>query len=203
MSHRSNRPSTSGDSTSTTSWRRSSPLSARSPRFAPTGSALLVDIGSTTTDLIPLRDGVAVPTGRTDTERLASGELVYTGVRRTPACALLGGGGRVLPYQPGAAGRHAHRDAAPVGRGGPRAERRIGLARHDSLYLGQPPAVADADMLRDAHARPRLILRFGGSRDHAGETLSRETARAVISSALYGLSRGKRACSSCSWLSSQ
>jgi probable H4MPT-linked C1 transfer pathway protein len=53
----------------------------------------LVDIGSTTSDLIPLCDGVPVPTGRTDADRLTSGELVYTGVRRTPACALLGGGG--------------------------------------------------------------------------------------------------------------
>ncbi|HTK76602.1 MAG TPA: hydantoinase/oxoprolinase family protein [Gemmataceae bacterium] len=68
-------------------------LAAFAGRFAPTGSALLVDIGSTTSDLIPLRNGVPVPTGRTDTDRLASGELVYTGVRRTPACGLLGGGG--------------------------------------------------------------------------------------------------------------
>jgi probable H4MPT-linked C1 transfer pathway protein len=68
-------------------------LSAFAGRYAPTGSALLADVGSTTSDLIPLRDGVPVPTGRTDAERLVSGELVYTGVRRTPACALLGGGG--------------------------------------------------------------------------------------------------------------
>ncbi len=59
-------------------------------RFVPSGSALLVDIGSTTTDLIPLVDGVPVPHGRTDPERLRSGELVYTGVRRTPVCAFLG-----------------------------------------------------------------------------------------------------------------
>lgn len=68
-------------------------LAAFAGRYAPNGLALLVDIGSTTSDLIPLRDGVPVPTGRTDTDRLASGELVYSGVRRTPACALLGGGG--------------------------------------------------------------------------------------------------------------
>ncbi|QDU64181.1 Hydantoinase/oxoprolinase [Planctomycetes bacterium Pan216] len=55
----------------------------------PCDAALLVDIGSTTTDLIPLRDGTPVPTGRCDPDRLASGELVYTGVSRTPLCALL------------------------------------------------------------------------------------------------------------------
>jgi probable H4MPT-linked C1 transfer pathway protein len=62
-------------------------------RYAPVGPALLVDAGSTTTDLVPLRDGKPVPTARTDPERLKAGELVYTGVRRTPACALLGAGG--------------------------------------------------------------------------------------------------------------
>ena len=52
------------------------------------GAALLIDIGSTTTDIIPLRDGVPVNEGSTDPTRLLSGELVYTGVRRTPLCAL-------------------------------------------------------------------------------------------------------------------
>jgi probable H4MPT-linked C1 transfer pathway protein len=62
-------------------------------RFAPRGPALLIDVGSTTTDTVPLLDGRPVPKGRTDPERLRSGELVYTGVRRTPLCALLGGAG--------------------------------------------------------------------------------------------------------------
>lgn len=51
-------------------------------------AALLVDIGSTTTDLIPIADGVPRPLGRSDAQRLASGELVYLGVVRTPLCAL-------------------------------------------------------------------------------------------------------------------
>src|SRR5262249_27130143 len=58
-------------------------------RFAPRGPALLIDIGSTTSDIIPLRDGVPVPQGLTDPERLATGELVYTGVQRSPICALI------------------------------------------------------------------------------------------------------------------
>jgi probable H4MPT-linked C1 transfer pathway protein len=65
-------------------------LAAYAGRFAPTGPALLIDIGSTTTDIIPLQDGRPVPKGRTDAERLRAGELLYTGVRRTPLCALLG-----------------------------------------------------------------------------------------------------------------
>ncbi len=51
-------------------------------------TGLLIDVGSTTTDIIPLEEGVAMPQGRTDLERLLSGELVYSGVRRTPLCAL-------------------------------------------------------------------------------------------------------------------
>lgn len=49
--------------------------------------AVLVDIGSTTTDLIPVYAGeiLAAPT---DASRLASGALVYLGVVRTPLCAL-------------------------------------------------------------------------------------------------------------------
>jgi probable H4MPT-linked C1 transfer pathway protein len=59
-------------------------------RFAPAGTALLLDTGSTTTDVIPLANGRPVPAGRTDPERLRTGELVYTGTRRTPVCAILG-----------------------------------------------------------------------------------------------------------------
>jgi probable H4MPT-linked C1 transfer pathway protein len=59
-------------------------------RLAPRGPALVIDIGSTTTDIVPLLDGRPVPRGRTDTERLRRGELVYTGVTRTPLCAVLG-----------------------------------------------------------------------------------------------------------------
>jgi probable H4MPT-linked C1 transfer pathway protein len=50
--------------------------------------ALLVDIGTTSTDIIPIVAGAIVAAGRTDPERLASGELVYTGAVRTPAEAI-------------------------------------------------------------------------------------------------------------------
>ena len=57
-------------------------------RIAPAGKALLADLGSTTADFIPIENGMPVPVGRTDLERLQSGELVYSGVRRTPLCAV-------------------------------------------------------------------------------------------------------------------
>src|SRR5262245_8895583 len=50
---------------------------------------LLLDIGTTTTDIIPVVGGEVVCNGRTDPERLASGELVYTGALRTPAEAIV------------------------------------------------------------------------------------------------------------------
>jgi probable H4MPT-linked C1 transfer pathway protein len=59
-------------------------------RYVPAGPSLLIDIGSTTTDIVPLLDGTPTFRGRTDRERLKTRELVYTGVRRTPLCALLG-----------------------------------------------------------------------------------------------------------------
>jgi probable H4MPT-linked C1 transfer pathway protein len=53
----------------------------------PTG--VLIDIGTTTTDIIPIVDGRVVARGRTDPERLAAGELVYLGAIRTPVEAIV------------------------------------------------------------------------------------------------------------------
>ncbi|MFO0935569.1 MAG: hydantoinase/oxoprolinase family protein [Gemmataceae bacterium] len=59
-------------------------------RHVPMHGGLLLDIGSTTTDIIPLEHGLPASTGLTDFDRLNSHELVYTGVRRSPLCALSG-----------------------------------------------------------------------------------------------------------------
>ena len=64
-------------------------------RFAPDGAALLIDVGSTTTDLIPLIDGSPVARGTTDPQRLVEGELVYTGLERSPVCAVV----QALPWR--------------------------------------------------------------------------------------------------------
>jgi (4-(4-[2-(gamma-L-glutamylamino)ethyl]phenoxymethyl)furan-2-yl)methanamine synthase len=58
---------------------------------------LLIDVGSTTSDIIPIVSGAVAAEGRTDPDRLRSGELVYTGALRTPVSAIvhavpLGGG---------------------------------------------------------------------------------------------------------------
>ena len=64
-------------------------------RFAKRGAALLIDIGSTTCDTIPLVDGQPQAAGTTDLDRLLSGELVYTGVERSPVCAIV----QRVPYR--------------------------------------------------------------------------------------------------------
>ncbi len=52
------------------------------------GDCIFVDIGSTTTDIIPIRDGMP-HAGKTDFERLKKSELVYSGVLRTNIAAVL------------------------------------------------------------------------------------------------------------------
>jgi (4-(4-[2-(gamma-L-glutamylamino)ethyl]phenoxymethyl)furan-2-yl)methanamine synthase len=47
------------------------------------GDALFIDMGSTTTDVIPIAAGRVAARGYTDAERLATGELVYTGLVRS------------------------------------------------------------------------------------------------------------------------
>jgi (4-(4-[2-(gamma-L-glutamylamino)ethyl]phenoxymethyl)furan-2-yl)methanamine synthase len=64
-------------------------LAAFAVRFCEGRVALLIDIGSTTADLIPLAATGPAAKGRTDPERLMSGELVYTGVERTPVSAIV------------------------------------------------------------------------------------------------------------------
>jgi hypothetical protein len=50
--------------------------------------ALFIDIGSTTTDIVPIVGGQVAARGSNDAERLVTGELVYQGVVRTPLCGI-------------------------------------------------------------------------------------------------------------------
>jgi (4-(4-[2-(gamma-L-glutamylamino)ethyl]phenoxymethyl)furan-2-yl)methanamine synthase len=60
-------------------------------RFLPAlHSGILVDIGTTTIDVIPLDSENGILTqSRTDLDRLLAGELIYTGIARSPLCAVL------------------------------------------------------------------------------------------------------------------
>jgi probable H4MPT-linked C1 transfer pathway protein len=71
------------ESIASANWHASAALAGRT-----VADAMLVDMGSTTTDLIPVKLGAPATAGYTDAERLAHGELVYTGLVRTPAMAM-------------------------------------------------------------------------------------------------------------------
>lgn len=61
--------------------------------------ALLIDVGTTTTDVVPIVGGKVAARGWTDPDRLASGELVYSGALRTPVEAIV----QHVPYRDGSA----------------------------------------------------------------------------------------------------
>ncbi|NQV25609.1 MAG: H4MPT-linked C1 transfer pathway protein [Rhodopirellula sp.] len=110
-------------------------------RTAPQGTSLLLDIGSTTTDIIPLQDGLPNPAGRTDSERLISAELVYSGVRRTPVCAVA----YSVPIEREVAGNGYSQLAAEV------------FATTQDVYLLQEAIAADPDDFDTANSRPATI----------------------------------------------
>jgi len=64
-------------------------------RYLSGGAGLLVDVGSTTTDIIPIVAGQVAARGMSDSERLVNRELVYSGVGRTPICAVV----QSLPFR--------------------------------------------------------------------------------------------------------
>ena len=66
-------------------WLASASLAARR-----SGEGLFVDVGSTTTDVLVLAEGGVAHEGSTDRERLATGELLYTGLTRTAVMAVAG-----------------------------------------------------------------------------------------------------------------
>ncbi len=52
-------------------------------------AGLLIDMGSTTTDIIPMTHNRVISSGQTDPERLQTGELVYVGASRSPVNGIL------------------------------------------------------------------------------------------------------------------
>ena len=70
---------------------RRNPLQVASANWAATGwmikqlikNCIIIDVGSTTTSIIPLVDGELTALGKTDLEKLQNGELVYSGSLRT------------------------------------------------------------------------------------------------------------------------
>jgi probable H4MPT-linked C1 transfer pathway protein len=75
------------------------PLKVASANWAATGwmvsqivkDCVVVDVGSTTTSIIPVINGRIAAEGRTDLEKLQNGELVYSGSLRTNVATIVDG----------------------------------------------------------------------------------------------------------------
>ena len=76
---------------------KAEPLGVAAANWAATGwlvsrlvkSCVVVDVGSTSTSIIPVVDGRISAAGKTDLEKLMVGELVYTGCLRTNVTAIV------------------------------------------------------------------------------------------------------------------
>ncbi len=141
-------------------------LASFAGRLAPTGFALLIDMGSTTTDIIPLVAGRCEAIGKNDVERMIAGELVYAGVERTPVSSLVS----TLPFRG---------DHVPV------ASELFATTRDVYLMLGdldpQPSdlATANGKPATKSYARDRLAHLFCLDRDSFEDKDAHEAAEAV------------------------
>lgn len=141
--------------------------------------AFAIDVGSTTTDIVPIQGGTPVARAHDDVGRMAAGELVYTGIERTPVAAIV----RSLPWpaagpgrRPVASERYAdsrdvwllvrgipedpHDHDTADGRPATRAAAAVRLAR---MLLAEPADVSAADAEAAAawcaRAQARLVAR--------------------------------------------
>ena len=69
-------------------------LATYAARFCEGQHGMLIDAGSTTVDIIPIAGDLPATRGATDVDRLQHGELLYTGVERSPVCGVVD----ALPY---------------------------------------------------------------------------------------------------------
>ena len=135
-------------------------------RYIPSGDGLLLDIGGTTCDIIPIVDRRPATVGATDPERLAAGELVYTGVVRSPVCALA----QSFPWR-----------SAPC----PTAHELFATTRDAYIILGdlaedpQSSATADGRPATRDRARDRLARAIRADRDMFSEADALAAAETV------------------------
>ena len=132
-----------------------------------TPDGLVVDIGSTSTDIVPIVGGRVAATGRTDPERLSTGELVYTGAVRTPAEALV----REVPLHGGRALVSAE-GFATVG------DAHVWLGRLRPEDYTAP--TADGRAVTRELAGERLARVVCGDREMLDEAAIEQIARAIV-----------------------
>lgn len=141
-------------------------LASVAARLLPDGPGLLIDIGTTTTDLIPLLNQRHAARGRTDTQRLQTGELVYAGIRRTPVCAL----GTELPLRGVPTGLSAELFASTLD---------VYLVLGDLTPDPKDLSTADGRPATVEAARDRLARMVGSDREEFSPDDARELAAAA------------------------
>jgi probable H4MPT-linked C1 transfer pathway protein len=141
--------------------------------------AILMDIGTTSTDIIPIVGGRVAARGRTDPARLLSGELVYTGAVRTPVEAAV----REVPLWEGRAAVSAD-GFATVGD----AHVWLGALRPED-YTG---ATSDRRPVTREAAGERLARVVCGDREMLDEEAIDRIAHAVVEAQIEQVTRGLR-----------
>src|SRR5207247_2049112 len=147
---------------------------------------ILIDVGSTTTDIVPIVGGVPAALGRTDPERLREQELVYTGALRTPAEAIaatvpLGGRPTGVSAEGFARSGGAHHRSRRTG--APRSSRAHARRRHRP---GRLPGCRGGPTRRPSGhaplgcARPRRPPRAGGGGGAAARGAARRETGARV-----------------------
>jgi (4-(4-[2-(gamma-L-glutamylamino)ethyl]phenoxymethyl)furan-2-yl)methanamine synthase len=119
------------DKVASANWHASATLVARH-----LGEALFVDIGSTTTDIIPLKDNRVAAQGYSDATRMAHGELIYAGVVRS----FLMAGLQLVPFS---------------GRWVPIMNEAFATSSDIYRILGDLPE--DADLMPTADGQPKTV----------------------------------------------
>lgn len=143
-------------------------LASFAGRYVKGRPALLVDVGSTTCDIIPLLDGRPATRGSTDTQRLLHHELVYTGVERSPVCAVVA----KFPYR--------HRECSV-------AQELFATSRDAYLTLQELPEeplddnTADGRPATRAASRARLARMICADADEFSDEDARIAAEAIAS----------------------
>lgn len=150
-------------------------LASFAGRYVAEGAGLLVDVGSTTCDLIPLVDGQPVTIGKTDPNRMINGELIYTGVQRAPVCAVT----QLVPWR---------------GRKCPLAHEMFATMWDAYLTLGDLPEepmstfTADRRPATKAAARDRLARSICADREMFSEADARTMSEALAQAQLKKIS---------------
>ncbi len=146
-------------------WRGLAEWIARSVAASDDNLRLVLDIGSTTVDVIPIADGRVATPARTDSDRLRLQQLVYTGIGRTPAAAILSSATIDGTHWPLVSERFATSDDAYLA---------LGLAAADE---DAPGALLDTHATAAADQHPRSAAVCCDTADGRPRTVAHARAR--------------------------